>query len=228
MLRDLGLEHQKIREMLEVLSVMAEAAAEGAPPPPKELESLVEFFGVYLERFHHGKEEELLFPALNQTGRVDQGGPYCGLFMDYWITRNPIPEIEARVARAGIGPVGPTEGVREILGQVNCMRIPLQEHAAGHACLEVLRGISRAHSGGGEFPKADFSAAVRLYCELLHLHIRKEDECLFVLAASALGDEKLALLSEREGAIRRRIGEQMITSALDTAEALSRKYRKSR
>ena len=33
----------------------------------KDLKALIEFFEVYVDRYHHGKEEEVLFPALSRT-----------------------------------------------------------------------------------------------------------------------------------------------------------------
>ncbi|MGO9018493.1 MAG: hemerythrin domain-containing protein [Syntrophobacteraceae bacterium] len=33
----------------------------------RDLETLVEFFEIYVDRYHHGKEEQVLFPALSST-----------------------------------------------------------------------------------------------------------------------------------------------------------------
>ena len=42
---------------------------------PEHLDQLFEFFGVFVDRCHHGKEEALLFPALEAVGIGNNGGP---------------------------------------------------------------------------------------------------------------------------------------------------------
>jgi hemerythrin-like domain-containing protein len=39
----------------------------------KDLKAFIEFFEIYVDRYHHGKEEQVLFPALSftQTARID-------------------------------------------------------------------------------------------------------------------------------------------------------------
>jgi hemerythrin-like domain-containing protein len=39
------------------------------------LDQLIEFFIVFVDKCHHGKEEELLFPALEAIGVQRDGGP---------------------------------------------------------------------------------------------------------------------------------------------------------
>jgi len=39
------------------------------------LERIVEFFRVFADKCHHGKEEDLLFPAMEKAGVPKEGGP---------------------------------------------------------------------------------------------------------------------------------------------------------
>lgn len=41
----------------------------------EDLRRLIEFFGTFVDTCHHGKEEELLFPALEEIGVSRDGGP---------------------------------------------------------------------------------------------------------------------------------------------------------
>ena len=41
----------------------------------QHLDQLLEFFKVFVDKCHHGKEEELLFPALENIGVSNKGGP---------------------------------------------------------------------------------------------------------------------------------------------------------
>ena len=42
---------------------------------PEKLASLLEFFRLFADRCHHGKEEDLLFPLLQAKGMPRDGGP---------------------------------------------------------------------------------------------------------------------------------------------------------
>jgi len=68
-------EHDAILRMLEVTEQVAEQLDRGEKVAPETLEGLLEFFRLFADRCHHGKEEELLFPALESKGMPRQSGP---------------------------------------------------------------------------------------------------------------------------------------------------------
>jgi len=68
-------EHKGIQMMLRILDAMCERLESGRAVAAEHLESVVEFLKVFVDKCHHGKEEELLFPALEAAGVPREGGP---------------------------------------------------------------------------------------------------------------------------------------------------------
>lgn len=74
-LDELRVEHEDIKVMLNVLSVMVRQLATGKAADTHHLDQIMEFITVFVDQCHHGKEEELLFPRLVQAGVLSEGGP---------------------------------------------------------------------------------------------------------------------------------------------------------
>ena len=68
-------EHQIILRGLRVLEVLAAKAAGGDPVPPPALDALLGFLTGFADAHHHGKEETILFPALEEAGFPRDAGP---------------------------------------------------------------------------------------------------------------------------------------------------------
>lgn len=74
-------EHEAIVRMLDVSEVVADRLTAGNKVEPEILAQLLEFFRLFADRCHHGKEEDLLFPLLERKGLLRAGGP-IGVMMD--------------------------------------------------------------------------------------------------------------------------------------------------
>src|SRR3989337_494578 len=61
--------------MLEVAEAVAIQRDRGETVPADSLSGLLEFFRLFADRCHHGKEEDLLFPLLEKKGLPRAGGP---------------------------------------------------------------------------------------------------------------------------------------------------------
>jgi hemerythrin-like domain-containing protein len=72
MLRD---EHKAILKMLDVTEEAAGQIKKGIPVAPEILSGLLEFFRLFADRCHHGKEENCLFPLLEEKGMPRDAGP---------------------------------------------------------------------------------------------------------------------------------------------------------
>src|SRR4030042_4409380 len=72
---ELKQEHQGILLMLRVLDRVAAKIESGAKTEIDHLERMVEFLRVFADGRHHGKEEDLLFPAMEKAGIPREGGP---------------------------------------------------------------------------------------------------------------------------------------------------------
>lgn len=68
-------EHEAILGMLDATEEAARRLAAGESFEPRVLEGLSEFFQLFADRCHHGKEEDLLFPRLAAKGMPTQMGP---------------------------------------------------------------------------------------------------------------------------------------------------------
>ena len=61
--------------MLDVTEEVARLLDRSERVAPETLTGLLEFFRLFADRCHHGKEEDLLFPLLEQKGLPRAGGP---------------------------------------------------------------------------------------------------------------------------------------------------------
>jgi len=68
-------EHEDILAMLAVVEAAAKRLQSGKEIPSDLITNAVGFFRNFADRCHHGKEEDELFPALEQRGVPKQGGP---------------------------------------------------------------------------------------------------------------------------------------------------------
>jgi len=68
-------EHKLIKSMLVILEAVCRKEESPNNIDPNHLEDIVEFIKVFADKCHHGKEEELLFPALENAGIPRDGGP---------------------------------------------------------------------------------------------------------------------------------------------------------
>jgi hemerythrin-like domain-containing protein len=129
--------------MLDATQETARQLAAGERVEPRVLEGLLEFFQLFADRCHHGKEEDLLFPKLAEKGMPSR-----------------------------MGPIG----------------VMLAEHEEGRSLIRQMK------EAAGEYAKGDVGAAARWvqaaggYTILLHEHILKENNILFVMAERMLTD----------------------------------------
>jgi hemerythrin-like domain-containing protein len=76
-------EHQGIILMLRILEKVASKLEAKESVDPTHLEQIVEFFRVFADKCHHGKEEDLLFPALEKAGIPKDQGPIGVLLAEH-------------------------------------------------------------------------------------------------------------------------------------------------
>lgn len=72
---DLKTEHGAVKRMLRVLEAASDRLSAGERVSPELFEDAIDFIRNFADRCHHGKEEELLFPALEKAGISRSGGP---------------------------------------------------------------------------------------------------------------------------------------------------------
>lgn len=68
-------EHRVIEHGLAVLEAVTERIEQGETVPAERVAELLDFFRVFADKCHHGKEEGVLFPELEARGIPKEGGP---------------------------------------------------------------------------------------------------------------------------------------------------------
>jgi hemerythrin-like domain-containing protein len=79
--------------MLEVTEEVSKLLEKGGSIDTRTLSSLLEFFRVFADQCHHGKEEEILFPALEGKGMPRHGGPVGVMLEEHERGRDLIREM---------------------------------------------------------------------------------------------------------------------------------------
>ncbi len=68
-------EHEGLKLMLGVLKRVVTMGESEQKLDLDHIERMLEFFKVFVDKCHHGKEEDLLFPELVKHGILNEGGP---------------------------------------------------------------------------------------------------------------------------------------------------------
>jgi len=102
-------EHDFILKALEASDEVAHRLQNRVNVPPQMLDDLLEFFRLFSDRCHHGKEEEFLFPLLETKGVPRDGGPIGVMLSEHDDGRELIRSMTqaAQDYRAGTAGAGP-------------------------------------------------------------------------------------------------------------------------
>lgn len=82
-IKELMDDHQVILRMLGALEGMAARIEEGGVVPADDLAAAVDFVRSFADSAHHGKEEDLLFPAMEEAGIPRDAGPIGVMLMEH-------------------------------------------------------------------------------------------------------------------------------------------------
>lgn len=86
-------EHKNILFMLDVLKKKCMELQKENPPSIKDLTNLVEFLKFYADAYHHGKEEDILFPIYEEAGVPNEQGPIGVMLREHVMGRGFIKEM---------------------------------------------------------------------------------------------------------------------------------------
>lgn len=100
---ELTIEHKAIQRMLRILEEMAGRLEAGQAVDAGDLEESVDFIRGFADRCHHGKEEDLLFGAMEEAGIPRQGGPIGVMLHEHTLGRDYVKGMAEAIAeyRAG-------------------------------------------------------------------------------------------------------------------------------
>lgn len=87
-------EHRAVEEALGVLERMAGKLEKGKAVDPELVEKTLDFLRTFADRCHHGKEADLLFPAMEMKGVSRKDSPIGTLIREHEIARNLLRNLE--------------------------------------------------------------------------------------------------------------------------------------
>ncbi len=90
-------EHRVIERALRALDGVCMRLEGGSRIPAPELKEIVGFITTFADRYHHGKEETLLFPALERRGITREGGPLGVMEYEHQVERELIADLEKAI-----------------------------------------------------------------------------------------------------------------------------------
>jgi len=98
---ELKADHRQIERMLAVLYALSGRLDASKEVPAEDLAGAVEFIQLFADRFHHGKEEDLLFPALEEAGMPRDAGPIGVMLGEHEMGRQFVRDLAKAVAKYG-------------------------------------------------------------------------------------------------------------------------------
>jgi hemerythrin-like domain-containing protein len=99
-------EHGGIEVMLGILEKVCDLLQAGGYPESEHIDGILEFLQVFVDTCHHGKEEEILFPALEKAATSEEMESVRNLLADHVAGRERIRKMVSALpaVRKGDGP----------------------------------------------------------------------------------------------------------------------------
>lgn len=96
-------EHRVIEQALRAVAGICLRLRAGEDVPPEVLSEVLDFLRNFAGRFHHGREETLLFPELDRLGIRDQGGVLGIIRGEHLVEQRLMNELESAIVEHGKG-----------------------------------------------------------------------------------------------------------------------------
>ncbi len=121
---DLRNEHEGVLFGLDILEEMANTVKQSRAVDPKDIDDMVNFLRLFADKCHHGKEENLMFPAMEMVGIPNKGGPIGQMLIEHNQGRQYIAEMEASISSGILHADRFTEAAT---GYINLMRAHIEK-----------------------------------------------------------------------------------------------------
>jgi hemerythrin-like domain-containing protein len=105
-------EHRVIERVMRATDGLCMRLEGGAKVPAAALLDLADFIATFVDRYHHGKEETLLFPALERRGITREGGPLGAIEYEHQVERELIGDLQQAIELYREGDI---EGTRNFI-----------------------------------------------------------------------------------------------------------------
>ncbi len=108
-------EHENIKLMLNILNKIYDKLQYRRELNQEHFSKIIEFSEVFVEKCHHGKEENLLLPAMLETGIPQDKGPAAFVIMEHKGLRRYFKDVSEAFARLKNGDSKMSEQISENL-----------------------------------------------------------------------------------------------------------------
>lgn len=168
-------EHRLILRMIALLEKNAPLTAEGTYGNWQFYLDGIDFIRQYADRFHHAKEEDVLFKALIDNGMPKDNSPVAAMLMEHDQGRGFVREMELAVQAAQAGTAGYCQEIADnALGYAALLRdhiakeddilYPLAERVLPEAMRSgILQGYADAEAQAAPEFSIHFSSVVARY-----------------------------------------------------------------
>lgn len=96
---ELRRDHEVIMHILNAMDTLRMLLKQGKDVPLEVIDDTIDFAKNFTDRCHHGKEEDVLFPALNAEGMPKDEGPIAVMLREHRQGREILARIEDALAR---------------------------------------------------------------------------------------------------------------------------------
>jgi hemerythrin-like domain-containing protein len=114
---ELKKEHQGIELMLRILQAVSGKIGSGEQIHSEHLDGILEFLSIFVDKCHHGKEEEFLFPSLEKVGILRDGGPIGVMLNEHEQGRKLVARLKDAVGSYTSGDKTATDRVQVIANE---------------------------------------------------------------------------------------------------------------
>ncbi len=108
-------EHQAVLLALDILEKICRKLEAGEKVDPKHQEEILEFIKNFVDKCHHGKEEDLLFPAMEEVGIPKKEGPIGMMLMEHDMGRGYAKGMRENISN-------PEKFIRDARGYIELLR----------------------------------------------------------------------------------------------------------
>ena len=133
-------DHEAVIQMLHILDVVKEKLSKGEDVPSGDMESMLDFLRTFVDKCHHGKEENLLFPKLVEIGIPNEGGPVGVMLADHVQGRGYIKGFAEGIV---LYKSGDPAGRQQIIANISAYSALLEAHI--HKENNVLFRMAEMH-----------------------------------------------------------------------------------
>lgn len=136
--RMLSAEHRLIEQGLACLKVASEQAVERGALDLLVADKVLGFLREFADRFHHAKEEDLLFPLLERRGFSPELGPTAVMRQEHTVARERLRRMELLLPDAAATPAGARAFHEEACRYVDLLREHI--HKEDHCLFSMADG----------------------------------------------------------------------------------------